>query len=127
MHGYQGLLELFEGWDKQGEVIDFAEIVQAMKRIKLERADLAGALIFANRTYRRIAIRRRPHYEAMVLCWKSGQRSPIHNHSGSSCVVRVIEGLPTETRFVPAPVADSFRNGLAASQPAQSRDAWTGE
>ena len=100
MHGYQGLLELFQSWDEQREVIDFAEIVQALKRIDLERADLAGALIFANRTYRRIAIRRRDHYEAMVLCWKSGQRSPIHNHAGSSCVVRVVEGRATETRFV---------------------------
>jgi uncharacterized NAD(P)/FAD-binding protein YdhS len=103
MHGYQGILELFETWDKQGEVIDFAEIVQALKRIDLERADLAGALMFANRNYRRIAIRRRPYYEALVLCWKSGQRSPIHNHAGSSCVVRVIEGCATETRFVSSP------------------------
>jgi len=103
MHGYQGILEIFETWDQHGEVIDFAELVQALKAIDLERADLAGALIFANRTYRRIAIRRRAHYEALVLCWKSGQRSPIHNHSGSSCVVRVIEGRATETRFVASP------------------------
>ena len=66
-------------------------------------SDLAGALIFANRTYRRIAIHRREHYEAMVLCWKSGQRSAIHNHAGSACVVRVVEGRATETRFVASP------------------------
>ena len=43
MQGYQGILELFETWDKRGEAIDFAEIVQALKGIDLERADLAGA------------------------------------------------------------------------------------
>ena len=71
--------------------------------LELERADLAGALVFADRNYRRIAIRRRPHYEALVLCWKSGQRSPIHNHLGSSCVVRVVEGRATETSYVSSP------------------------
>ena len=74
-----------------------------MKRIDLERADLAGALIFANRNYRRIAIRRRPHYEALVLCWKSGQRSPIHNHSGFVVRRPGRRGGATETRFVSSP------------------------
>jgi cysteine dioxygenase len=38
-------------------------------------------------------------YHALVLCWRAGQRSPIHDHRGSSCGVRVIEGVATETGF----------------------------
>ena len=87
-------------------------LFESLKGLELERADLAGALVFADRNYRRIAIRRRPHYEALVLCWKSGQRSPIHNHLGSSCVVRVVEGRATETRLRFQSVRqDSFRSG----------------
>ena len=66
------------------------------------RDDLAEALVFDDRAYRRIAIHRRAHYEALVLCWKSGQSSSIHDHSGSSCAVRVVEGCATEIRFAPS-------------------------
>src|SRR6185369_780302 len=27
-------------------------------------------------------------YQALVICWHSGQRSPIHDHRGSSCAVK---------------------------------------
>jgi uncharacterized NAD(P)/FAD-binding protein YdhS len=103
MRGYQRILEIFQTWDARNAAIPFSELVESMKGLELERADLAGALVFAERNYRRIAIRRSPHYEALILCWKSGQRSPIHNHLGSSCVVRVVEGRATETSFVKSP------------------------
>ena len=44
-----------------------------------------------------------PAYQALVLCWRSGQRSPIHDHTGSSCGVKVISGVATETTFAVAP------------------------
>jgi uncharacterized NAD(P)/FAD-binding protein YdhS len=103
MRGYQQILKLFDTWDEYEEAIPFGDLVASLKGLELERADLASALIFADRNYRRIAVRRRPHYEALVLCWKSGQRSPIHNHLGSSCVVRVVEGRATETQYVFSP------------------------
>ncbi len=103
MRGYQQILKLFEFWDERVDEIPFGDLVESLKGLEMERADLAGALIFADRNYRRIAVRRRPHYEALVLCWKSGQRSPIHNHLGSSCVVRVVEGEATETQYVFSP------------------------
>jgi cysteine dioxygenase len=34
-----------------------------------------------------------------VLCWRAGRRSPIHDHCGSSCAVRVLDGVATETAF----------------------------
>ena len=40
-----------------------------------------------------------PAYHAWILCWRAGQRSPIHDHRGSSCGVRVISGEATETAF----------------------------
>jgi cysteine dioxygenase len=39
----------------------------------------------------------------LALCWKNGQRSPIHDHAGSSCGIRVLRGTMTETRFEFAP------------------------
>ena len=55
-----------------------------------------------------------PAYQALLLCWRNGQRSPIHNHRGSNCGVKVLRGVATETVFGRAPngmvVADRSRD-----------------
>jgi cysteine dioxygenase len=38
-------------------------------------------------------------YQALILCWRNGQRSPIHDHKGSSCGVKILQGEATETVF----------------------------
>ena len=35
-----------------------------------------------------------------MLCWKPGQRTPIHDHNGSYGAVRVCEGVMWETSFM---------------------------
>jgi cysteine dioxygenase len=55
--------------------------------------------IFAERKYARNLIARSEHAELLLLCWRSGQRTPIHDHGGSVGVVTVFEGLLTETMF----------------------------
>src|SRR5258706_13116331 len=37
--------------------------------------------------------------EMLVLCWKPGQRTPIHDHNGSHGAVFVHEGILWETTF----------------------------
>ena len=93
-----------DAWDERDVAIPFSELVESLRGLELERADLAGAVACLRRPQLRLSpSARRPHYEALVLCWKSGQRSPIHNHLGSSCVVKVVEGRATETNYVPSP------------------------
>jgi len=43
------------------------------------------------------------YYHALILCWRSGQRSPIHNHAHSTCGLRVLQGIATETAFESTP------------------------
>jgi cysteine dioxygenase len=43
-----------------------------------------------------------PSFQVLVLCWRNGQRSPIHDHVGSNCAVKVIRGIATETVFAQA-------------------------
>src|SRR5690242_805209 len=67
-----------------------------------------------------------PSYQALVLCWHSGQRSPIHDHRGSSCAVKVISGVATETLFDKAANGMVFATGsrqLAAGDSCASQDA----
>jgi cysteine dioxygenase len=65
-------------------------------------------------------------YQALVLCWQSGQRSPIHDHTGSSCGVKIIRGVATETAFSRAANGMVYAIGsrqLAAGQTCATQDA----
>jgi cysteine dioxygenase len=57
---------------------------------------------FSTEHYVRNLMHSGPSYQALVICWHSGQRSPIHDHRGSSCAVKVISGTATETLFARA-------------------------
>lgn len=103
MRGRLQLLDLLRLWDARREAVPFAELLESLRGLEIDRTDLAGSLAFDDRAYGRASIRRRPHYEALVLCWKSGQASAIHDHAGSSCAVRVVEGRATETHYAASP------------------------
>jgi cysteine dioxygenase len=38
-------------------------------------------------------------YNLIVLCWGPGQRSPIHDHSKSHCIFKVLNGELNESRY----------------------------
>jgi len=66
-------------------------------------ADLADYARFSEEKYLRNLVHEGEWYHVLALCWRSGQRSPIHNHAGSTCGLRVLEGVATETVFEPTP------------------------
>jgi cysteine dioxygenase len=74
-----------------------------LEELDVDVDDLTEHVKFAERTYRRNLIRGGDWYNVWALCWRNGQRSPIHDHKGSSCAVRVLEGTMTETLFEFAP------------------------
>lgn len=76
-----------------------AELTERLKHLQLDAKDMASFLRFAEPTYQRILVRAGRWYHLWVLCWKNGQRSPIHDHTGSSCGVCVLRGTATVTDF----------------------------
>jgi len=72
--------------------------------------DFAPHVRFSERTYRRNLVHAGPWHNLLVLCWRNRQRSPIHDHTGSSCAVRVLAGTMTETLFSRGP------NGLIKAE-----------
>jgi len=76
-----------------------AELVSRLAGLEVTCADVADFVRFTDRGYARNLVRAGPWYYLLVLCWRNGQRSPIHDHAGSSCGVRVLRGTLTETRF----------------------------
>jgi cysteine dioxygenase len=61
--------------------------------------DLRPYLGFKPGTYARHRVFRGEFAELLVLCWRPGQRTPIHDHNGSHGAVRVCEGVMWETMF----------------------------
>jgi cysteine dioxygenase len=68
-----------------------------LARFDLTCDDVQPFIRFGERSYQRNLVRAGKWYHAWVLCWRNGQRSPIHDHRGSNCVVRVLRGILTET------------------------------
>jgi cysteine dioxygenase len=74
-----------------------AELTSVLEEIGLKDTDLAEHIRFADAHYQRNLVHAGRWYHLWVLCWKNGQRSPIHDHRGSGCVVQVVRGTLTQT------------------------------
>jgi cysteine dioxygenase len=62
--------------------------------------DLVGSRIaFARDSYARNLVCRTPFFELLVLCWRPGQESTIHDHGGSLNAIRVSSGELTSRTF----------------------------
>jgi cysteine dioxygenase len=92
------LEDLYRYLDKLTGRASVQELVAELKDLKVGR-ELDEFMRFSDRGYTRNLVRNGPYYHVLVLCWKNGQRSPIHDHAGSSCGVRVLRGTLTETFF----------------------------
>ncbi|MFQ5845915.1 MAG: cysteine dioxygenase family protein [Planctomycetota bacterium] len=79
------------------------ELTALQRELEVGLDDVRGAVRFSDEGYRRNLLRPGPGYHALILCWKAGQKSPIHDHRGSACGIRVLQGEVTETKFSRAP------------------------
>lgn len=91
------LLALFEFLDSSIESIPIKLLEEKLRELTFNLDDVRGYAHFDDSHYRRNLIHEGPGYHALLLCWKSGQRSPIHDHRGSACGVRIVSGTALET------------------------------
>jgi len=99
----QKLPQLIDYLESLQEGAAFAELTARVAACNFDIEELRPFLRFSERTYSRNLVRAGAWYNLLVLCWRNGQRSPIHDHRGSSCAVRVLQGVLTETQFAFAP------------------------
>ena len=79
------------------------ELVAELNELQVDGDELREHVHFSDQQYARNLVCKGPWYHLLVLCWKNGQRSPIHDHAGSTCGVRVLRGVMTETTFAFTP------------------------
>lgn len=54
---------------------------------------------WCDESYTRNCIVENEKFELILLCWKAGQITPIHDHGGEECWVKIIEGEFRETIY----------------------------
>lgn len=95
----QTLHEFLASLDFYSDRVPLGELTRRLEDLAIGLDDVRDYLVFGQEHYRRNLMHAGPAYHALVLCWRAGQRSPIHDHRGSSCAVRVLKGVASETQF----------------------------
>lgn len=95
----KGLVPLMDYLEQLTEPASLSTLESLLQRTRMRREDFRSFCNFGVRTYKRNLIARSKWFELALLCWRPGQRSPIHDHRSSACAFRVIEGTGTETLF----------------------------
>src|SRR5262245_16717808 len=78
------------------------DLARHLRQLEVSHDDLAPWIRFSERGYQRNLVRAGAGYHLWVMCWRNGQRSPIHDHTGSVCAIRVLQGTATVTNFARA-------------------------
>ena len=95
----QTLRELLTSLDFYSSRVPLDELTRRLEDLTICLDDVRDYLVFGQDHYRRNLMHAGPAFHALILCWRAGQRSPIHDHRNSSCAVRVLKGVATETQF----------------------------
>ena len=66
---------------------------------EISNEDVQPYIAFKEGNYWRHRVCRNQSVEMLVLCWRPGHRTPIHDHNGSHGVVRVHGGVLTESIY----------------------------
>lgn len=82
---------------ERAELGKLAGILKGLDTLRFEDVDARG--LFSDAGYTRIRLAGNARYEVLLMGWKPGQRSPIHDHANSTCGARVLKGVASETTF----------------------------
>ena len=81
---------------KESNRSDFSEI---MNNLDLPKYLFDFYCSWSNECYTRNCIVDNESFELILLCWEAGQATPIHDHGGEECWVKVIHGEFKETIY----------------------------
>ena len=77
-------------------------MMDVLQRLIIAEEDISEHASFSEHGYSRNIVVRDKLFEILMICWKSGQRSLIHDHGDSLGGVKIIRGILTESLFTPA-------------------------
>ncbi len=72
---------------------------ETLEKCDLELADEPFVRMASNTSYSRIELLRTSDVLVVLIIWRPGHFSKPHDHGGSQCLFRVLDGIATEQRF----------------------------
>jgi len=75
------------------------EMHDLAKGVDLDELDLGGYRCFRDECYARNTVVATDHFELVVICWKPGQASAVHDHGKSHCLYLIVSGDMTEELY----------------------------
>lgn len=96
----------------RAELGELSRILRGLDTLRFE--DLDAAALFSDAGYTRLQVAGDERYEVLLMGWKPGQQSPIHDHAKSVCGARVLKGVASETRFRFTPSGHLLAEGTRA-------------
>ncbi len=78
---------------------DKSEYSKMIKSLALPINSFDPFISWSSDCYTRNCIVENEKFELILLCWEKGQNTPIHDHGGEECWVKVLEGEFKETIF----------------------------
>ena len=91
--------ELVEQLSAQTSPPTLEQITSWVANVEISPSEVEPYLGFKEGNYWRHRVCRNEAVEMLILCWRPGQKTPIHDHNGSHGVVRVHAGLMWESTF----------------------------
>ena len=91
--------QLFDTIDGAQGTLSLEQLIAHMQELAISMDDVRHAIRFDDTRYARNLLHAGRTFHAMLLCWKPGQSSPIHDHRGSMCGVRVMQGECAESCY----------------------------
>jgi cysteine dioxygenase len=93
------LQSLVKALESQSTTPGLDQIFYWLENAQISAEELQPYLGFKEGNYWRHRVWRNEFVEMLVLCWRPGQRTPIHDHNGSYGGVKIYRGMLWETTF----------------------------
>ena len=93
------LTDLFARLDHRPDTPPLTDLADWLARSPIGVDDLASFVKFDDRRYTRNLVCATEHWQVLLLCWRRGQCSPIHDHRGSICAFKVLRGTALEVLY----------------------------
>jgi cysteine dioxygenase len=116
------LVSTIEELKHKAKETTLSDLRRLASNLKVNRSELEPHILFTEERYARNLVYKCDDFECLVLCWKPGQRSPIHDHANSICTVYTIDGVlsadnyrKTANGHVRADYSEDFKPGSVLS------------
>lgn len=94
------LQNLVAALEAQRQPPTLEQLYDWLENAEIDREGLQPYVGFKEGNYWRHRVYRNEFVEMLVLCWRPGHRTPIHDHNGSHGAVMVYDGIMWETTFI---------------------------